>query len=285
MKIAVVAMTLMLSVAVSAQVAPPPQTDETPQTPLWQFWLKGNAQLYENFFQASSSASSEDVTALQGEVGASLRVSDTMRAYGSLNTIHYDGEGLGTSPGVRVGLRADARPHALDIYVEQLSNRPSFDVGDQFDRADIRTLFADYSYRVMPQWQLGVDAQVQQQEFDITSSRDNVYTAVGGSVRWRPTRKFSPELGVRVGHREVDDDRFSYDQRDVYLQIRSSLTPKLYLSGRIRHRTREDDTRNQLTLGADYSLTQHLALNFYGAHEETDDFVTTMWLGGATWKW
>jgi opacity protein-like surface antigen len=273
------------------------QTETQPEpTPAWTFWVRGNAQLYENFFQAVEGGVEEDVTALYGEAGANLRLGPTMRAYGSVNYLHYNEDELNSSPGVRLGLRNDAQPHSFDIFVEQLIDRPSFDVGDEFDRGDIRTIGADYGWRFLPDWQLGVHGELQQQEFDITSSRDNDFAGVGASIRWRATRLFSPELGVRIGNRDVDTDSFSYGQRDVYLQIRSSLTPKLYLSGRIRDRRRDydsggrEDTRRQLTLGADYSVNDHLAVNFYGAHETTDvnlagrDFDSTMWMGGLTWK-
>ncbi|HEX2835405.1 MAG TPA: outer membrane beta-barrel protein [Thermoanaerobaculia bacterium] len=271
------------------------QAQTNPSDAPWQFWLKGNGQLYENFFQAVEGGAEEDVTALYGEVGASFRIVNRMRVYGDVNYLHYNENDLDASTGIRIGLRNDAQPHSFDVYVEHLQDRPSFDVGDEFDRADIRTVAADYGWRFTHDWSLGVDGEIQHQEFDITEGRDNDFAGAGASIRWRGSRLFSPELGVRIGNRDVDDDSLSYDQRDVYLQIRSALTPKWYLSGRIRNRSRDynsnrEDTRRQLTLGADYSIHPNLVLNLYGAHESTDvnlagrDFDTTLWMAGLTWK-
>ena len=270
--------------------------ERPPATQPWQFWLKGQGELYDNFFEAPNGRPQEDVTAVLGEIGASVGFAHALRAYGSANYLHYDQKGLDHSTGVRVGLKNEGQPHTFDVFAEQLSNRPTFDVGDEFDRADIRTLGADYSWRFAHDWSVGADGELQKQDFKITTSRDNDFGALGASVRWRGSRLFSPEIGVRVGSRDVDDDTLSYDQRDVYLQIRSSLTPKLYLSGRYRDRNRDygnsgrEDKRKQLTLAADYTLFPSLIVNLYGAHETTDtnlrnrDFKTNLYIAGLTWK-
>ena len=260
------------------------------------FYVRGNGQIYDNFFQAPEDGEEETVTALAAEVGASVGVTKTMRAYGNVNYIHFNDSTLEGSPGVRIGLRGDARPHAFDVYAEQLNNRPSFEL-DQFVGADVRRIVGEYSYRFLADWQGSVDAELEQQDLGGTNpGRDNELTSVGAALRWRGSRLFSPELGFRTGAREVDDDLQSYDQDEVYLQVRSQTTEKLYLSVRLRHRTRDyqhisrEDKRNQLAVSADYTLNPKLVLNFYGAREHNDTGVAgndASWgfvLAGVTWR-
>jgi hypothetical protein len=281
---------LVVIVAALATVSAFAQT----QTPAWDFFVRGNVQLYENFDQAPKGSPENDVTAVQGEVGANLKLTSALTAFGSVNLLHFNDDTLENSPGGRIGLRGDSRPHAFEVYLEVLNNRPSFEL-DQFAGADTRRLTGNYAYRFAKVWQVSVDGDFEQQEYD-NDLRDNDYRAVGAAVRWRPSRLFSPEIGARVGERDVNDALQSYDQREMYLQIRSQPTPKWYLSARYRDRTRDyqnvdrEDQRRQINFGADYSMTQHLVLNFYGAKEDVDsnlagrDFDSGFWLAGVTWK-
>lgn len=270
----------------------------------WQFYVRGNVQQYENFFQAPSGGQEEDVLALMGEIGAALRLGEgPSRLYGSLQHLNYQDFDLEASNGVRLGLRSDARPHSFDVYGEQLTNRPTFDVGDEFDTADIRTLAGEYAFRFADDWQVSADGDLQQQEYEVTEARNNDYRSFGGAVRWRGSRLLSPEVGVRFGERDVDDPQFSYDQRDLYVQLRSSISPAVYLSLRYRNRSREystgdvlasnfgrEDERRQIAATADWTFARALTLNLYAAHEDVDvnlpdrDFDTMMYLAGLTWR-
>ena len=287
-----VTLSLVLAVAVSAYAQP--AANQSP----FGFWLKGQALLYGNFFQAPEGTPEEDVLAGLAEVGASYRVSRTMplRVYGSYNYLKYDDEVLDKSDGFRAGLRLEGRPHAFDVYAEKLNDRPTFDVGDVFDRADIRTVAGEYSYRFLDDWQASVDGELQEQSLELTPARDNDYHAAGAAIRYRGFRAFSPEIGFRTGTRDVNDDTLSYDQRDLYLQVRSNLTPALYLSVRYRDRERQydaigrEDSRRQLAAGLDWTSSPNLTWNFYYAHENTDtnlaghDFDTSLLLAGLTWR-
>jgi len=260
----------------------------------WEFWVKGSGVLYQNFFQAAAGSEEEDVTALQGELGASVAITSALKAYSLVNYLHFNEDAIEGSPGVRVGLRGDSRPHAFDVYAEALDNRPSFEL-DEFAGADIRRINGEYSYRFAKDWQVSVDGDLEEQDFD-NDARDNEFNAVGAAVRWRGSRLFSPEVGARVGERDVNDPAQSYDQREVYLQIRSQPTPKWYLSLRLRNRTRDyqtidrEDERRQIAFGADYTISPRFVLNLYGAKEDVDsnvegrDFDTGYWLAGLTWR-
>jgi hypothetical protein len=264
------------------------------QAQTWEFWFRGNAQSFENFFQATEGQEEEDVTAVQGEVGANVKLTNTLTAYGNVNWLHYNDDTLEDSPGVRLGLRGNARPHAFEVYAEALNDRPSFEL-DEFAGADIRRINGEYAYRFLQDWQVSFDGDLEQQEYD-NDLRDNEYAALGAAVRWRGSRVFSPELGFRRGERDVNDSAQTYDQSEVYLQIRSQPVQPLYLSLRFRDRTRDyqnidrEDERRQIAFGADYTVSEHLVLNFYGAKEDVDsnvvgrDFDTGFWLAGVTWK-
>lgn len=259
------------------------QVEETTRD--WEFWVRGNGQLFENFFQSPEGQPEETVTALGTEIGASTRLTGALRAFGHVNYIHFNDDTLEGSPAFRVGLRSDLRPHAFQIYAEQLSNRPSFDL-DQFVGADTTRVAGEYSYRFLGDWQASAEGEVESQDVGGTGDRDNRYVGVGASIRWRGSRRLSPELGFRTGDREVDDPRQNYGQNEVYVQVRSQTTERLYLSARLRQRLREyenvarEDTRRQFSLSADYALTPVWVLNFYGAREHNDTNVAGR---DATW--
>lgn len=268
-----------------------------------QVWIRGQGMLFGNFFQATEGTPEEDVSALLGEIGASVLLGNSpLRLYGLANYLSYDDESLDASPAFRIGLRSEGKPHSFHVYGEQLIDRPSFDVGDEFDKGDITNFVAEYGYR-FSDWQLGLDGEVQKQEYDISTDRDNDFTALGASVRYRGWRVFSPEIGFKTGERDVDDTRLSYDQDEMYLQIRSAATPKLYLSFRVRQRDREytttdaaashfgrEDDRRQYSGSADYSFTDNWILNLYGSVENVDvnlpdrDFDTSLLAAGLTFR-
>lgn len=276
-----------------------------PPAPLadrFDFWIKGQAMLFQNFFQASESAEEEDVLAGEAQVGARVRPAADLplSIYASYNYRIYDDESLDTANGFRVGLGLQGRVHMADVYYDKQNDLPTFDVGDVFDRADVETVNAEYALRFTRDWQVSAEAMLQDQTYDMTPSRNNEFEAFGGAVRYRGWRKFSPEVGFMTGTRDVADDSLSYDQDDLYLQIRSALTPELYTS--IRYRLRErayttdvsgfgrNDDRRQISGYADYRLTSQWTLNLYGSWETTEstilgrDFETALWIAGLTYN-
>lgn len=272
-----------------------PVLAQDPAPGAWDFWLRGNGQLFENFYQAAEGAPEEDVTALGAEIGASVGVTRAVSAFGQVNYLHFNEDTLEGSPGFRVGLRGGSRPHAFEVYGEYLSNRPSFEL-DEFVGADVTRLVGEYSYRFLEDWQASVDAELDKQDLGGADGRDNQFAGVGAAIRWRGSRIFSPELGFRTGERDVDDETQSYDQNERYIQIRSQATDKLYLSVRFRDRKREyqlvprEDKRRQIAASADYTLSPAWVLNFYGAREKNDtnvegrDSAWGFWLAGVTYR-
>lgn len=265
-------------------------------------WLKGQALLFQNFFQAGEGQPEEDVLAGQGEVGVRVQPSagSPLALFASYNYLTYDDEQLDKSDGFRVGLASNGRVHLVNAHYDMQRDRPTFDVGDVFARADVQTIEASYGYRFTRRWQAGAELMLQEQDVDLDPMRNNEFEGFGASVRYRPSRRFSPEIGFMTGTRDVADPTQSYDQDDLYLQIRSALTPALYASVRYRHRERSyasdaglagsrNDLRHQVSGYADYRLTEALTLNLYGAWESADssllgrDFVTSLWIGGLTY--
>jgi len=293
----------------------PPRPDEKERAPMssrFQSWIRGQGMLFGNFFQTSESGChpyrpcpEEDVSAVQGEIGTAFQVSPAMplELYGTLSYLRYNDSGgsrprnfLGSSPGFRVGVRSDGRPHSFDLSFNQQNDRPTFDVGDTFDRTDVSRLYGEYGYRVVPDWEVTVRGESERQKNDLTPFRDNDFLGFGGSVRYRGSRVFSPEIGYNTGRRDVDDETESYDQDDLFFQVRSALTPAIYWSARYRYRTREyindirEDDRNQISGYVDFTIAPPLALTLYGSWEDVDsnlegrDFDTTMVMAGLTYR-
>lgn len=282
-------MAAVLAVPATAQETLPPERDDEPLVQSvsrnWNFWLRGNGQLYENFDQAPDGAPENTVTALAAEVGANVGLTPALRAYATASYLQFNEDELEGSSGFRAGLRGDMRPHAFEVYAEQLTNRPSFDL-DVFAGAQIRRLAGEYSYRFLENWQASAEVELDRQDFERSETRDNEFAGFGAAIRWRGSRLISPELGFRTGRRDVNDDLQTYDQGEVYLQVRSSPTEKLYLSARVRERRRDyanvdrEDNRRQLAVSADYSFTDAWVLNLYGARERND---TNLANRDATW--
>lgn len=303
-------LTLTVSGSLAAQVTDsrPPKPGErraAPAPPRFDSWIRGQGFFFGNFFQASGGAPEEDVTALQGEIGTRYRLTQgsPLQAYGSVNYMSYDDDALDRSFGGRLGIRSEGNPHTFDVYFDRQMDRPTFDVGDEFDRADVSLLHGEYSYRVTRNWEAGVRGDFEKQEFDLTPVRDNEFAGLGATVRWRGSRVFSPEVGYYAGEREVDDPTQTYDQTDLFFQVRSALTPRVYWSARYRHRTRDytttlveassfgrEDTRNQLSGYVDFVIVQGLNFTIYGSWEDVDsnlagrDFDTSLLMGGLTYR-
>jgi hypothetical protein len=180
-----------------------------------------------------------------------------------------------------------------------------FDVGDEFDRANVVRLAGEYGYRVTEDWQVTGLAELRREAFDQTTGKDNDFVSGGAALRYRGWGyAFSPELGVELGERDADDPNEDHDQRDLWLKIRSIPFDDLYLSLRFRVRDREytvgdpaasnfgrEDDRRDVTLAADYTLLDWLGINGYVAYEDADSTKETRvyeWLlagVGVTFGW
>lgn len=263
--------------------------------------LRLNGLFFDNFFQAPEGSPQEDVNAWAGELRLTAPFGETVEGYANLNYTTYE-DPLEESQGVTAGLRSSGRTHGFDLFGEYLTNRPTGDVGELVEQADIRRVAGEYSYRVTRDWQLSALAEYQEQDFTITQGKDNTFVDLGGAIRYRGFGSaFSPEIGATFGDRDADDPDEDHEQRDLFLKIRSAPTDALYLSLRYRHRTRDysidnpfasnferEDTRKQWTATADLRTGDYLTWNLYYSHEDaestlrTREFTTSLFAAGVT---
>lgn len=291
---------LMCALLVGGVAQAHAQDDDRLETELVLFPMQ-----FDNFFQAPDTSPEEDVDATQIEarIAYQLQPHRPLRLTAEAGYTFFS-QGLDDSPNVGIGLASENRPREWEVGLQWIGDRPVFDVGDEFDRADILTLAADYGYRVTDDWELHALGEWNRQEFDITTTKDNDLWGVGGAVRYRGWGYgFSPEIGFLTGGRTVDDPTEEHDQQDVWLKIRSIPVQRLYLSLRYRVRTRDYDTsnpldsnfqreddRDQWTLAADLRLTRQLRANLYVDYLDADStkdsrvFETTLLGVGVIWE-
>lgn len=263
--------------------------------------LRLNALRFDNFFQAPAGFPEQEVDAWAGELRLAVPFAETLEGYASLNHTTYD-DPLEASQGITAGLRSAGRPHGFDLFGEYLTNRPSGDVGELVEQADIRRVAGEYSYRMTRDWQLTALGEYQQQDFDISQGKDNTFTDFGGAIRYRGFGSaFSPEVGATFGDRDAEDPDEDHEQRDLFLKIRSAPADWAYLSFRYRHRTRDysitntlagnferEDTRKQWVASADLRTGDVLTWNLYYSYEDaestlaTREFTTSLFAAGLT---
>ncbi len=271
--------------------------------------VRVNAWYFGNFFQAPDNRPKKNVPALgiEGRLTHPLpfkSIRQPVDGYVNLDYLHFFQGGFGGSPGLRLGARSEGRPHSWDASAQIQKDRPAFDVRDQVDKADIARLNGEYDYRLGRDWQFGAAVNFETQSFSATTGRDARFSGIGGSVRYRGFGSiFSPEVGIAVGKRTVDDPTEDYGQRDLILQVRSAPAPPLYLSARLRRRLRNystnsaassnferDDTRDQLVVAADLKHNAQITWNLYFAYENADStlksrsFDTFLTVFGMTYR-
>ena len=275
----------VLVLAALAAAAPAPAQPPPWEEPVFGSELRLYGFQYDNFFQAPDGAPKEEVTLtrVEGRFGARPSDASPYELYARGRFDSYS-DGLDEAWAVGAGLRFDRDPHEADLYLEHEQDRPVFDVGDEFDRANVLRLAGEYGYRVTEAWQVTGLAELRQEEFDQTTGKDNDFVSGGAALRYRGWGyDVSPELGVELGQRSADDPNEDHDQRDVWLKIRSIPFEDLYLSLRFRVRDREytvgdpaasnfgrEDDRWDATLAADYTLLDWLGINGYVAYEDAE---------------
>jgi hypothetical protein len=246
--------------------------------------VKLTGQLYDNFFQAPDGEPKESVLAFELGLQLSRELSTPrkLRPYLKLGGIVW--EKLENSGLIMAGLNSSGTSHSLDVSARYLLNRPSLDVGDHFDTADILRFTGVYSYRLSRDIQLNGATFFQSQSFEDQTTSDNNLWGIGGSVRYRGFGSiFSPEVGFITGERSAEVANEDHDQTDLYLKVRCAPNRDLYFSARLRYRTRDysvddalasnykrEDTRTQLALIGVYRFSQQLALDVYYTYEDAD---------------
>lgn len=267
-------------VATAAPAQPPPWTD-----PVFDSELRVNAFRFDNFFQAPEGEPEVEVSLARVEARLAARASDDspFELYGRGRFDSYSDD-LDEAWAVGGGARYDTRSSDADLFLQYEEDRPVFDVGDEFDRANVLAVTGDYGWRFVDDWQVSALGEWRREEFDQTSGKDNDFLTGGVALRYRGWGyTFSPEVGIEWGSRDATDPNEDLDQRDVWIKVRSIPVERLYLSLRYRVRDREytlddpgasnfgrEDDRSDWTLAADYQVLEWLGVNGYVSYLDAD---------------
>ncbi|HEU4522403.1 MAG TPA: hypothetical protein VFT12_10390 [Thermoanaerobaculia bacterium] len=237
---------------------------------------------FDNFFQARGDTPEIDVTAAGWEYGAATRLTETgPDFFGALYVMNYDREGLATSYGGRAGIARYGSVHSFYGYIDRLQNGWSFDIAEETANANITSLYATYSYRVVRDWQLELTTYNEWQSFDVEETGyDGDYNQLEGEVRYRGFgRIFEPRIAYAVGQRDVDNQTDTYDYRHWAVEVTSRPIPNLDLSLRYRDRTRDYERidrledRGQIQFRAILRHSDRLATTAMITHEDVNSSV------------
>lgn len=245
---------------------------------------------FDNFFQAPDSAEKQNVSGLTGEfelVGRLFR-QNSVKGYAGARAVDFNKD-LPTASEFTLGMIFERERHLVDANWRHDNDRPSITVGDEFDLADSDTLSLDYAFRLNQNWQMNAAGLVAQEDFSLSPLKESDLWGLGASVRYRGFGSvFSPELGLQTGERDVVDSNEDYDQTDYFVKFRTVPAEPLYLSLRIRFRSRSysarspvlsnferEDDRVQLALTTNYAIGEHLTVNLYATYVDADSTKTS----------
>ena len=305
-RLSVAAAGAVLATVATLIPAPAPAQPPPWEEPAFDSELRVYGFRFDNFFQAPEEEAEEEVTLTRVEGRLSARPSEAsaFELYTRGRFDSYSGD-LDEAWAAGVGLHYDRRPAEADLYLEYEEDRPVFDVGDEFDRANVLQLAGEYGWRFTDDWQVTGLAELARQEFDQTTGKDNDFVSGGAALRYRGWGyAFSPEIGAELGERDADDPNEDHDQRDLWLKVRSIPFERLYLSLRYRYRLRDysiadpaasnfgrEDDRRDWTLAADLRILEWLGVNAYVSYEDADStkpsrvYETTLTGVGLTLGW
>ncbi|HET8648127.1 MAG TPA: hypothetical protein VFO85_21705 [Vicinamibacteria bacterium] len=278
--------------AQSPRAPSPPPPDVAP----WGGHFRLSGAVFDNFFQTPEGEPQEDVPAAGMEAGLHKGFSPHLLGYAEVDYTDY--RRYRPSGGISAGLRREGRPHAFDVQGQVMLGRPSREVADEFDRADGVAVVGQYGYR-MGDWEPLALAEVRRETYERSPQKANTVLNVGAGLRFRGLGTLSPEVGFRMGTRDVRDDEEDLGQREVYLRLRWAPARPTYLTLRVRRRFRDysvddpaarnfgrEDTRTQAVATADLRTTSRLGFNLYYSVEDSSsthergEFLTQMLAAG-----
>jgi hypothetical protein len=252
-------------------------TDSEYDEPRWErmeLRLHLERSRYDNFYRLPEDEVGEDTTADR----ASLRVLWSLfenRPYQlfveAQQTRYTDQPSAEVFAG---GFRLDGERHYVELRGEVSRDRPSNDLEDDPDPADVQRFGAEYDVQVARDWQVSTGAHLEDRTHDEPGRASQALDA-GTALRWRGFGSlFSPELGVAWGRKNADRVNEEYTQRDLIARLRSRPLDPLYLSLRYRYRQRDydvlnvrssnfrrEDTRDEWTMRVDWTLARFAIVN------------------------
>lgn len=296
------ALSALLVTSASLPAQPPPPWDD----PVFDSEIRVNQFTFDNFFQVPDGEMARDVdmTRVEARLAARADESSPFSLYGRGRFDSY-GEDLDEAWAAGVGAAWDTDAHDADLYLEYEQDRPVFDIGDEFDRANVVRLAGEYGWRFTEDWEATLLGEARQEEFAQTSSKDNDWLGGGVALRYRGFGyAFSPEVGAGLGGRDADDPNEDMDETEYWVKIRSLPTERLYLSARVRWRDREysiddpaadnfgrEDDRMDWTVAADLQVFDWLGVNGYYYRQDADStkpsrvFESSLGGVGLTFGW
>lgn len=248
---------------------------------------------FGNFFQAGEGTPEQSVNGLGAEYRAAWRRTETAPdLYAHVNVLRYSGGASDTSYSGRVGVVHYGRVHSYNVYLDRMENGYAFDLEETAATANITSVSGYYLNRITRDWQVGANAYLERQRFDVQTGIENDYRSVGVQARYRGFGDlFQPRVGYVKGERDVDDPNGSYDEDYWYIQVVSEPYPQTTVSLRYRDRTRDyqnvsrEDDRNQWLARAAYRQNERLSWAASLAREDVTstsgrDFETTTFYVG-----
>lgn len=245
--------------------------------------LRAGGAYIGNFFQAPDGAPRQNVVTGTGETRLVVPLAGSRsQAYASFGGTLYDQ--FDPSLAFTGGARWAAGIQIADARISYRTRSPRLEVGDSLGFADV--LLVDAGYRLRPVRALQVEAVAvyDRQAYGRSPQRDNQALDLGGALRWYGLGyELIPEVGATLGGRDVVSDTEDYDQRTLWLTLRSNPAPAWFLSLRFRHRLRDyvteaaaasnfgrEDRRRDLTLTVDYALDERWSVTGYFSFDDAE---------------
>lgn len=258
-----------------------PHLDPPPRRSALSVELRTGGAYWANFLQAPTGAPPKNVQSGTGEIRLSHpSVAPNLELLGGVGGTWYSEFDPGWS--LFGSARWDNRLHRMDWSVFFRGRSPRIEVGDTLGFADVVATSASYAIRPVRSIQLRVLAELDRQSYHRSTERNNRGFRVGGAARYYGFGyEFSPEAGATLGNRDVSLDEEDHDERVLWLTLRSTLRPEVYLSLRYRNRFREytgrnpasrnldrRDSRQDLTLTVDVTLSDRWSWTAYLSHQD-----------------
>lgn len=242
--------------------------------------------VFGNFFQAATGQPTRDVNAVQVAYRAKYRpAGHRTEVYGEASAMKYTNITREKPYGLRAGVRKEDNRQAYEIFVDRGMHRQAFDVGNHTAIGTITTIAGEYTFNVVPKWELGAEALQEQQKFDVESTQANHYNRGGLSLRYKGFGyKFSPRVGYIVARRNVENRVDSYNEHYPYIQIITMPINRIYASvsysirqlhyTNVTDRSLEEVSRPQLTAFAAYRFNKTVSGTVYYSHENSHSPVS-----------
>jgi len=244
-----------------------------------------------NYFQGRAGTAKEAVFGQVLREEARLRVRDSRLSLTLRAGVSRFGS-LGVSP--EISVRASWRWDRHEAWVsgEGQWNRPAFRLGTDLARSRSAGIEAGWLVRLPHDVSVSAWIAATRESVGLDANRNNRDSLAGVAVRLMRSRKaFSPEIGIEAGSRRAGARSFEYDQRRVFVRLRSNPSERVALTAFLRSGLRDyaldrSDRRRVVRVTCDIRLREALDLVTYASWEDGQSSLdgrafegTTAWAG------